>query len=122
MKIYSFEKLESWQNARKLAAWVYRITKDFPNDEKFGLISQMRRASISIASNLAEGTSRISSKEQSHFSTIELLNDLIISNDLAYLPDELYTEGREKIEKQTILIVNLRKSQQLKSNAKLLNT
>ena len=66
MKIYSFEKLESWQNARKLAAWVYRITKN--------------------------------------------------------LPDELYTEGREKIEKQTILIVNLRKSQQLKSNAKLLNT
>ena len=120
MKIYSFERLESWQNARKLAVWVYKVTKNFPADEKFGIISQMRRAAISVASNLAEGTSRISAKEQAHFSTIsysstiELLNDLIISNDLTFLPEELYIEGREKIEKQTMLIANLRKSQELK--------
>ncbi len=120
MKIYSFEKLESWQNARKLAVWIYKITKNFPADERFGLISQMRRAAISIASNLAEGTSRISLKEQSHFSTvsysstIELLNDLIISNDLALLSGEMYAEGREKIEKQTVLIASLRRSQQFK--------
>ncbi len=120
MKVYSFEKLECWQNARNLAVLVYTVTKRFPEDEKFGLISQMRRAAISIASNLAEGTSRISSKEQSHFSTIsysstiELLNDLIISNDLKFLNEDLYKEGREKIEKQTVLIANLRKSQQLK--------
>lgn len=120
MKTYSFEKLESWQNARRLSVWIYKATKNFPDNERFGLISQMRRAAISIASNLAEGTSRISSKEQSHFSTvsysstIELLNDLIISNDLTLLSDEMYIEGREKIEKQTVLIANLRKSQQLK--------
>ncbi len=120
MKVYSFEKLECWQNARNLAVLVYTVTKRFPEDEKFGLISQMRRAAISGASNLAEGTSRISSKEQSHFSTIsysstiELLNDLIISNDLKFLNEDLYKEGREKIEKQTVLIANLRKSQQLK--------
>ena len=120
MKTYSFEKLESWQNARRLSVWIYKATKNFPDNERFGLISQMRRAAISIASNLAEGTSRISSKEQSHFSTvsysstIELLNDLIISNDLSLLSDEMYIEGREKIEKQTVLIANLRKSQQLK--------
>lgn len=121
MKIYSFEKLECWQHARQLAVWIYKATKNFPQDEKFGIISQMRRASVSIASNLAEGTSRTSKKEQAHFSTvsysstIELLNDLIISNDLEFLPNELFIEGREKIEKQTFLIAMLRKSQQASS-------
>jgi four helix bundle protein len=101
MKIYSFEKLECWQHARKLAVWTYTNTKDFPAEEKFGIISQMRRAAISIASNIAEGTSRKTMKEQSHFSTIscsstiELLNDLIISNDLLFLSGEQYKEGRD---------------------------
>lgn len=117
MKVYSFENLACWQHARQLAVWTYFATKHFPSNEKFGVISQMRRAAISIASNLAEGTSRVSIKDQSHFSTIaysstiELLNDLIISRDLEFLSDELYTEGREKIEKQTFLISKLRKSQ-----------
>nr|MBA2562582.1 four helix bundle protein [Chitinophagaceae bacterium] len=80
------------------------ITKDFPMDEKFGMISQMRRAAISIASNIAEGTSRKTAKDQSHFSTIsysstiESLNDLIIANDLNFLTSELYSIGRERIE------------------------
>ncbi len=118
MKVYSFEKLDCWQQARELAVWVYTITKNFPAEEKFGLVSQMRRAAISIASNIAEGTSRKTSKDQFHFSTIsysstiELLNDLIIANDLKLLPAEKYMEGREKIEKQTLLIAGLRKSQQ----------
>lgn len=118
MKIYSFEKLECWQHARQLAVWIYTVTKDFPGDEKFGMVSQMRRAAISIASNIAEGTSRKTSKDQSHFSTIsysstiELLNDLIIANDLAYLTLEQYNIARERIEKQTLLIAGLRKSQQ----------
>ena len=120
MRIYSFEKLECWQHARKLAVWTYKNTKNFPSEEKFGIVSQMRRAVISIASNIAEGTSRKTAKEQSHFSTIsysstiELLNDFIISNDLVFLSDEQYKEGRELIEKQTLLIASLRKSQQLK--------
>jgi len=117
MKNYSFEKLESWQHARQLAVWTYKMTKNFPADEKFGLVSQMRRAVISVASNLAEGTSRKTKKEQAHFSTmsysstIELLNDLIIPHDLQIIPDELYIEGRERIERQTLLIAGLRKSQ-----------
>lgn len=120
MKVYSFEKLECWQYARKLAVWTYLNTKNFPAKEKFGLVSQMRRAAISIASNIVEGTSRITKKDQSHFSTIaysstiELLNDFIISNDLMFLSDEQYKEGRELIEKQTLLIAGLRKTQQPK--------
>jgi four helix bundle protein len=118
MKVYSFEKLECWQQARQLAVWVYNATTAFPAEEKFGLTSQMRRAGISIASNIAEGTSRKTAKDQAHFSTIsysstiELLNDLIIANDLKFLSDAEYLQGREKIEKQTLLIAGLRKSQQ----------
>ncbi len=118
MKVYSFEKLECWQHARQLAVWTYKATKDFPSEEKFGIISQMRRAAVSVASNIAEGTSRKTAKDQSHFSTIsysstiELLNDLIIANDLEYLSNENYKVGREMIEKQTLLIAGLRKSQQ----------
>ncbi len=80
----------------------------------------MRRAAVSIASNIAEGTSRKTNKDQSHFSTVaysstvELLNDLIISNDLNFLSEEQYKEGRDLIEKQTFLIANLRKSQDIK--------
>lgn len=118
MKIYSFEKLECWQHAKQLAVWTYKNTQKFPGEEKFGMVSQMRRAAISIASNVSEGTSRKTFKDQSHFSTIsyssaiELLNDLIIAKDLGYLTHEQYLEGREQVEKQTFLIANLRKSQQ----------
>ncbi|MGN6533148.1 MAG: four helix bundle protein [Ginsengibacter sp.] len=70
MKIYSFQKLEAWQHTRKLTGWIYRITKYFPEEEKFGIISQMRRAALAISSNIAEGMSRVTSKDQCHFSTI----------------------------------------------------
>lgn len=118
MKVYSFEKLDCWQHARKLATWTHINTKHFSIAEKYGLVSQMRRAAISTASNIAEGTSRISMKEQSHFttisysSTVELLNDLIIANDLMFLNEEQYKEGRDLIGKQTLLIASLRKTQQ----------
>jgi four helix bundle protein len=127
MKVYSFEKLECWQQARRLAVWTYQSTKDFPADERFGLISQMRRASISIASNIAEGSARKTSKDQAHFSTvaysstIELLNDLIISSDLGYLTPDFYLAGSEMIEKQTLLISTLRNAQE-KASSKPLNS
>ena len=93
MKTYSFEKLDVWQETRKLAVKIYRITREFPKDERFGLISQMRRAGISISSNIAEGTSRYSGKDQVRFyeiaygSLMELLNQLIISCDLEFLKE-----------------------------------
>ncbi len=117
MKTYSLEKLDCWQNVRQLAVWVFKNTATYPTEEKFGIVSQMRRAAISIASNIAEGTSRISKKDQAHFSTIaysstiELLNDIIISHDLLFISDELYARARVQIERQTLLISGLRKSQ-----------
>ena len=64
MKIYSFEKLLVWQESVQLVKDIYRITNNFPSEEKFGLISQLRRASVSISSNLAEGTSRKTNKDK----------------------------------------------------------
>lgn len=89
--IYSFEKLEVWQNARKLTVEIYQITKKFPKSELFGITNQIRRAAISISSNIAEGSGRKSAKDQAHFTTIaygsllELINQLIISADLLFL-------------------------------------
>ncbi len=117
MKGYSFEKLECWQQARLLAIWAYQNTRMFPPEEKFGMVSQIRRSALSIASNIAEGVSRKSYKDQSHFSTvaygssIELLNHLIIAHDLNFIEETMYTEGREMIEKVTKLVAGLRNAQ-----------
>jgi len=59
MKQFSFEKLNVWQKSKSLSVRMYKITERFPERERFGLISQIRRASISIASNIAEGTTKI---------------------------------------------------------------
>lgn len=85
------------------------------------MVSQMRRAVVSIASNIAEGSSRLSTKEQLHFSviayssTIELLNDFIIVFDLEIINEEVYIEARNRIEILTLLISQLRKAQIEKS-------
>jgi len=117
MKIYSFEKLLVWQESVSLVKDIYRITKEFPSEEKFGLISQLKRATVSISSNLAEGTSRKTNKDKAHFTTIsfssamEALNQLIISKELGFISENDYTLAREKIEKITNMLNALRNSQ-----------
>lgn len=104
MYTYSFEKLSVWQNARNLTKELYIITSGFPSEEKYGLVSQMRRATISISSNIAEGASRKTKKDQAYFYTtafsslVELLNQLILSVDLGFLHEEKYLVIRENIE------------------------
>jgi|SRR3989338_5746456 len=90
-KIKNFTDLKVWQEAHILALQVYKITDTFPKQEMFGLVSQLRRAAVSITSNIAEGFSRISSKEKVHFYSIshgslsEVENQLILAKDLGYL-------------------------------------
>ncbi|MFB3094686.1 MAG: four helix bundle protein [Candidatus Acidiferrales bacterium] len=72
MKIKSFEDLEVWRKAHELTLLIYRLTRAFPPDERFGLISQLRRASSSVAANIAEGYGRRTTKE--------LLRSLRIAN------------------------------------------
>jgi four helix bundle protein len=65
--MFRFEKLDVWQKAVDFADRVYVATRDFPAEERFGLTSQLRRASVSISSNIAEGSGRSSNKDFSHF-------------------------------------------------------
>ena len=114
---FSFEKLNVWKDSKELVKVIYSITKHFPEEEKFGLTSQLRRASISVSSNLAEGTSRKTNKDKAHFTTIsfssamEVLNQLIISKELDYISENDYILVRQRIEKITNMLNSLRNSQ-----------
>lgn len=114
---YSFEKLEVWQLAREFAKDIYRITQTFPDYEKFGLANQMRRAAISVSSNLAEGSARKTQKDQARFtqlsysSLMEVLNQLIIASDFEYCNQEQLQLVREKVEKLSNKINALYSSQ-----------
>jgi four helix bundle protein len=91
---FSFEKLEVWQLSRTLAGDIYKRTQSFPPEEKYSLISQLRRSALSVSANIAEGTTRASAKDQAHFTTIafgslmELFNHLVIANDLGYIKED----------------------------------
>jgi four helix bundle protein len=63
---YSFEKLEVWQDTRELTKVIYKITKQFPDEERFGITNQMRRAAVSVSSNTVEGSYRSSGKDKSN--------------------------------------------------------
>jgi len=115
MYVFSFEKLEVWQNARMFILDIYKLTSKFPSNELFGITSQIKRSSSSIATNIAEGTSRNTNKDKAHFLTIsyssamETLNHLIISKDLNYVSETEYAASREKIEKICNQINSLKK-------------
>ena len=117
MYIFSFEKLEVWKEALILVKDIYELTKNFPSEEKFGLKSQLRRASVSISSNLAEGTSRSTDKDKAHFTTIsysstmEVLNQLIISKELGFIDEDEYSKIRLQIHKISNMLNALRKAQ-----------
>ena len=89
--IKSFREIRVWQKAHDLALEVYRLTGHFPSEEKFGLVSQSRRAVVSIASNIAEGFKKNSKKESCNFYNIsegsleELKYQILLAKDLGYL-------------------------------------
>jgi len=103
MYIYSFEKLSVWIEAKDLAKTIYSLSKKFPSDEKFGLTSQLKRASISICSNIAEGSARNTGKDKAHFttmafsSTVEVLNQLILYYELSFITETEYNNIRKAI-------------------------
>jgi len=103
--IKSFEDLPVWQDARKFTNKIYNLTNKFPKEELYGLTSQIRRATVSIMSNIAEGFDRRSDKELSNFisvargSSSEVENDLYIVLDLKYINqsefNQLYQEAKK---------------------------
>ncbi|MBI2476061.1 MAG: four helix bundle protein [Candidatus Taylorbacteria bacterium] len=86
-----FTDLKVWQESHKLVILIYKETKSFPREEIFGLTSQMRRAAVSVSSNIAEGFGRQSYKEKvqfyylAHGSLVELKNQLFIARDILYI-------------------------------------
>jgi len=102
--VYPFEKLRVWESARQLVKKVYAATRAFPRSELYGLTSQTTRAAVSVAANLAEGSSRTSRKDQAHFSQIaygslmELACLLIVAADLDFLAAEREATLRIEIE------------------------
>ncbi len=114
---YPFEKLRVWQGARELAKAIYLTTSKFPQREIYGLISQCNRAAVSVAANLAEGSSRQSRKDQAHFSEIaygslmELACLLILCKDIGILLTVRENALRNTIEEVSAQLNALHRSQ-----------
>ncbi|MAG11767.1 MAG: hypothetical protein CMI52_03085 [Parcubacteria group bacterium] len=96
-KIRSFTDLEAWKEGHQLVLRVYKITKDFPVDERYSLTSQLKRCSVSITSNIAEGFGRRTNKDKIRFffmalgSITELQNQLLVARDVGYITPEIFS-------------------------------
>lgn len=97
-KITSFTKLDTWKEGHQLVLSIYATTKIFPKDELFSLTNQIRRAAVSITSNIAEGFSRNSWKEKMQFyatargSLTEVENQLLIARDVGYIQRDVFSD------------------------------
>lgn len=117
---FKFENLEAWQVARKLVVKVYKLVRKLPNEERFALCDQLRRAVISVPSNLVEGNSRTSVKDQIHFLDIslgslsEVYCQLILAVDLGYLTDEDLNSVKPEIFSTSRLLKGLKASKEAK--------
>ncbi len=113
---YSFQKLKVWQEAKKLVVDVYNLLDSFPQFEKYALCDQIRRAIVSVPSNIAEGSGRKSLKEQIHFleisygSLMEAYNQLLIAVDLTYISKESVEAIKLSIDGVAKMINGLSKS------------
>lgn len=122
-KIKSFTDLIAWKEAHKLVIIIYQTTKLFPKDEMFGLTNQIRRAVISITSNLAEGFSRNTFKDKTQFYSIalgsltEVQNQLLIARDIGYLDRNIFKQVADQSILVSKLCNGLLKSNRLKHNS-----
>ncbi|MDX1967579.1 MAG: four helix bundle protein [Planctomycetaceae bacterium] len=114
--MFNFEKLDVWQEAIAFSDLIYQLTSRFPADERFGLVNQLRRAVVSIAANIAEGSSRSSLKEFLRFvevaygSLIETVSHCAIARRQGFLQDEEYKLVYAQAEKLGRMLSGLRQS------------
>ena len=113
---YSFQKLNVWQEAKKLVVDVYHLLDEFPKFEKYALCDQIRRAVVSVPSNIAEGSGRKSLKEQIRFleisygSLMETYNQLLIAIDLTYITEKSVVAIKPRIDAVAKMINGLSNS------------
>ena len=110
-KINNFYDLDAWQVAHSLTVEIYKITEEFPKEEQYGIVSQLRRAAGSITANIAEGFARYHFKDKIRFyhqargSAAEVQNFLILAKDLGYINMEKCGQLGEKA-KQSMKLIN----------------
>lgn len=114
--MHNFKDLKVWQKSIDLTSEIYEMLSGFPSDEKFGLISQIKRASVSIPSNIAEGAGRSSGKEFKYFlsislgSSFEIETKFIIANRLGLIDNEKMENFANKISEIQKMIYTLERS------------
>jgi|ERR1051326_4862287 four helix bundle protein len=114
--MFNFEKLDVWQEAIRFADLIYQFTNDFPEQERFGLTNQMRRAAVSISSNIAEGSSRTSRTDFARFveiatgSLFEVVSQARISMNQKFIAQDACDRIRDAAEKQSRMLSGLRRS------------
>lgn len=112
---FFYRKLNVYQKAMDLVVEIYKLLKKFPSEERYALCDQIRRASISVPSNIAEGMGRFSDKEKIHFleigngSLMETMCQLEIANQLGYLSQEDYQRVETDITEIACMLSSLRK-------------
>ena len=120
--VYSFEKLKVWQEAKGLVVEVYHLLDSFPKFENYALCDQIRRAIVSVPSNIAEGSGRSSLKEQIHFleiaysSLLETYNQLLIAVELSYITKDSVEAIKLHVDAVARMINGLRSSYTRKQN------
>lgn len=108
MQIHNFKELLVWQKSIELVVFTYSLTANFPSEEKFGLRSQIQRCAVSIPSNIAEGSGRVSSKEFQHFlsvsmgSSFELETQMILADKFNYIK-------KQELDEFNIMILPIQK-------------
>jgi four helix bundle protein len=116
MKIKSYKELDVWKKGIEIVDVVYKMTGTFPKEERYGLASQMQRAAVSIASNIAEGFARQHTKEYQQFcyialgSCAELETQLIIAQRRNYVSSEAFSELEDYLDHESRMLMNLIKS------------
>ena len=122
-----FKNLIVYQKSKELVKQVYALLKQFPDDERFALCGQMRRAAISVPSNIVEGMARLSTKDQSHFlniaygSLMELYAQLDIAHDLGYVSEDDFAKievNIDEIDKMIVSLTSIRKQTSSNENNK----
>ena len=108
-----FKTLQVWHKAHDFALQIYRVTQDFPSEEKFGLVSQLRRSASSIPTNIAEGCGRNRDADFARFldmamgSASEAEYQVLLCRDLGYLAPEMHTDAQDELEEIKRMLIGL---------------
>jgi len=112
--MHNFKKLAIWIKSVEFVTDIYKVTNTFPSHERFGLISQLQRAAVSVPTNISEGSAKTSNKDFARFleislgSTFELETELLVSLNLSYIDVEAYNRLQEKLSELQKMIIGFK--------------